>query len=486
MKNTLITLTTIATLGVSGDAMVYNGQVIDEQSIPVANETVDVQQVDNVVEATLPWKGEDGITVAYDLGEPTLIEKVEDKRAQEVIMQPITAFDGGFKVDVLLNEKPTTNVFCYAIQGAENYDFFYQPPLTDKERADGDIRPPEIEGSYAVYHKTLRDNEYKTGKYMHIPRPQVWSLSDESTKVWADMHYDAGQLCVTVPQDFLDTATYPVRVDPTFGYTSVGASSDTLTSALRGNRYTALDNGTVTGFYMYFSTGINSDQHHMFLFETTVPSNRHSYSIASTTAANLPLAWRLFSTSSVGALKKGQAYHLVFNQGGNTSNVRYDSTANEPSWVSTSTSAYPYAAQVSIASTGFGSTRTWSIYTTYQTDVPAVITNASIPTGARTAILGGLISNFATVTPVVGFTYGTNSNLVGGDTATITIGTSTEAYVTYKLRQLLPSTQYYYNFFAENGQGRGWGSVQSFVTGSEQKQGVNNGTIKINNGTLKL
>jgi hypothetical protein len=225
-----------------------DASVLDETPIErveqIASERVEAKQIENRVETTLPWKGQQGIKVVYDMGEPTLAERTKDKRDREVIAEPVTFMseDGnpnGFKVDILLNERPDTNRFCYAIEGAENYDFFYQPEITDEEAEEqhhgkGDartleeikrsMRPEDIVGSYAVYHKSLKDNDYKTGKVMHIPRPQVWSLSDETTKVWADLSYDAGELCVTVPQKFLDTAPYPVRVDPTFGYTSVGAT----------------------------------------------------------------------------------------------------------------------------------------------------------------------------------------------------------------------------------------------------------------------
>lgn len=208
----------------------------------VAGYEIRAEQKGNTVETAFPWKDQPGFKVKYDMGEPSLTEKVKDKRNKEVITEVVTDFEGGFKVDILLNEKPDTNQFCYTIEGAENYDFFYQPPLTQEEKDQGSHRPPEIEGSYAVYHKTLKNHvigqeNYATGKVMHIPRPQVWELENESEKVWADLSYDAGQLCVTVPQDFLDVARYPVRVDPTFGYTSMGSSENPIGTASAGSDF---------------------------------------------------------------------------------------------------------------------------------------------------------------------------------------------------------------------------------------------------------
>ena len=42
--------------------------------------------------------------------------------------------------------------------------------------------------------------------------------------MWCDLDITDGELTVTVPEDFLNKASYPVVVDPTFGYTSVGGT----------------------------------------------------------------------------------------------------------------------------------------------------------------------------------------------------------------------------------------------------------------------
>lgn len=193
----------------------------------VANERVEAKQLGNTIETTFPWKDQIGLKVTYDMGEPTIGERFADKRNRKVITELVDVGDGGFKVDVLLNERPDTNRFCYSIEGAEDYDFFYQAALTDEAIKEGAERPDNVVGSYAVYHKTLKDNNYKTGKVMHIYRPEVWELNNEKdTREWAELSYDEREgLCVTARQGFLDNATYPVRIDPTFGYTSAGAST---------------------------------------------------------------------------------------------------------------------------------------------------------------------------------------------------------------------------------------------------------------------
>jgi len=133
-----------------------------------------------------------------------------------------------FEIDIILKKKPSTNVFIYKIQ-TESLNFWYQPSLTEKEIKMGCVRPENVVGSYAVYHKTKKHNfgnkNYGTGKFCHIYRPKAYDSNGNS--VWCDLNIDVGTniMTVTVPQDFLDNAAYPVRIDPEFGHKAYGASS---------------------------------------------------------------------------------------------------------------------------------------------------------------------------------------------------------------------------------------------------------------------
>ena len=84
--------------------------------------------------------------------------------------------DGAFELEVVLNEKPATNIFTFAVDGADDLDFLYQRSLDqevhgeeiascseteclDKEGNVVSSRPENVIGSYAVYHKTKKDHE---------------------------------------------------------------------------------------------------------------------------------------------------------------------------------------------------------------------------------------------------------------------------------------------------------------------------------------
>lgn len=136
--------------------------------------------------------------------------------------------DGGFEFEVELAAKPAVNVLTFSIE-TKWLDFFYQPELTEEQKKAGAIRPENVVGSYAVYHKFRKNDivggkNYKTGKAFHIYRP--FAEDANGARVWCELNIDelASQLTITIPQDFLDSALYPILVDPTFGYTSQGAS----------------------------------------------------------------------------------------------------------------------------------------------------------------------------------------------------------------------------------------------------------------------
>lgn len=185
------------------------------------------------------WNGEVDLGVSYknvegkaekSLFEDKVIWKDENNTKEEVHAYPLEAKagmeNGGFEIEVVLNEKPATNKFDFKIDGAEDLDFFYQPDMRNNPKVH---QADNVIGSYAVYHKTKKNYteggvNYGTGKAYHIYRPKA--IDATGKEQWAELHYDGkGVLSVTVPQEFLDTAVYPLIVDPTFGYTTCGGTS---------------------------------------------------------------------------------------------------------------------------------------------------------------------------------------------------------------------------------------------------------------------
>ena len=170
--------------------------------------------------------------------------------------------EGGYEFEIHLPQKPPVNSLTFSINTKE-LDYFYQPALTQQEIDEGAERPENVVGSYAVYHKTKggmndsRGYEYKCGKAFHIYRPHcVDSLGNET---WGSLNVDeqAGTLTISVDQTWLDNAVYPVIVDPTFGYTVLGATAGfalyaagTQSSNTNGQYYALGEAGTLDSIHI--------------------------------------------------------------------------------------------------------------------------------------------------------------------------------------------------------------------------------------------
>lgn len=400
MRDTLITLGAGATLILGGvDATVLDEKTVSRVEI-VGEERVEAKQIGNVVETTFPWKDQPGLTVKVDLGEPTLEERLLDKRKREVITETVSDFEGGFKVDIILNERPDTNRFCYDIEGAENYDFFYQPPLTEEEIAEGASRPDHIVGSYAVYHKQLKNHRlggenYATGKVMHIPRPQVWELdNEEATKEWAELSYtDEEGLCVTVRQEFLDKATYPVRVDPTFGYTTIGgngiviANSSNDTSAMNGYATSLSANGVLMSIHAAFAHGASTstiDLYTALFDENSVTTGEHDKLIGlqrDDVLVTTSSAFYVFPGSEE-VLPSGEVILAAAGNGEDLPSsfvtLRYDNTSSRNIYSESSTGTASFATRIAEdpwTEDAASSSLLYSIYVTYFPTDPGTYTD---------------------------------------------------------------------------------------------------------------
>jgi hypothetical protein len=426
IKQATAGLIALGALSAGVDATTLNVPSVAFDSV-IKENRVQVVERENVVEATMPWKDTPGLKVKYDMGVPTVSEKVKDKRNQQVIVEtintqevelkrkkdqltkykadietsgtPSVQIDGlviaatsteesiriadqqigsaqedlnthdGLKIDVILNEKPNTNTFCYQIEGWEDYDFFYQPALTPEEIAEGAQRPEEIVGSYAVYHKTLKNHKvgetnYETGKVAHIPYPYVWSVNaTSSTKHRAEaFSIENGEMCVTVGWSFLLGAEYPVRIDPTFGYTSAGASSDSSSGYVKTNKYTTSEGGTITSFSWYMlNNGASQFSHGVLYGGGSGSQNRLDYSTEDT--SNNDNRWTTQTAVAGYTFLGSTTYRLGFFHFLNQTTVAYDSGI-EVSYFSDGTYQYPANNTGTFTDTGYGSQK-YSIYATY-------------------------------------------------------------------------------------------------------------------------
>jgi hypothetical protein len=122
--------------------------------------------------------------------------------------------------------------------------------------------PEDCEGSYAVYASENKPNyidgkEYRVGKVGHIYRPKI--IDSAGIWVWGELNIDEsnGMLSVTIPQSFLDNATYPVKhaAGLTFGYTTAATNFDmSVGECIKASLYALGGAGTVTSISVANST----------------------------------------------------------------------------------------------------------------------------------------------------------------------------------------------------------------------------------------
>jgi hypothetical protein len=279
--------------------------------------------------------------------------------------------DGGFEFDVVLPKKPQSNVIRWTLQH-KNLDFFYQPELTQEEIDQGSERLENVVGSYAVYHKTGRNNkvggkEYRTGKAFHIYRPYAEDATGK--KVWCDLHIDsdANEMTVTIPEKALERAVYPVVVDPTFGYTTAGATFDSITSddvyAFTAN---APENGTVQKhtFSIQHPFGSSSQNIKAVLYNSDTDSLVGTGDGGSYTASNSQV-WRDTPTySTEPSITSGTNYWVgvILDTAGSLRWLYYDSGVSGDGAEDTSNS---YASPDSSLGTLATDDKQYSIYATY-------------------------------------------------------------------------------------------------------------------------
>lgn len=130
-----------------------------------------------------------------------------------------------FKVD-------TVGLSCYK-----------QLPLTEKEIEDGAVRPENVVNSYACFDSSGR-------KVLHIYASKLIDAKGDS--VWVDQTLKDGLLTVELNSTWLSSAAFPVILDPTFGYTSIGGSSyNDGAWSLGAGKYTCADTGTLVEVSFY-------------------------------------------------------------------------------------------------------------------------------------------------------------------------------------------------------------------------------------------
>ena len=160
--------------------------------------------------------------------------------------------EGELEYEIILPAIPASNKFTFNLSFPDGLNFYYQPELTQWETDRGCIRPDNVIGSYAIYWNK-KNNQYQTGKFCHIYRPHVTDAIGNS--IWGKLFIDpiTKVMAITVDPVWLDKATYPVVIDPTIGYASIGGTQDVTGAYIIACRFACPTTGSANPgtFYLY-------------------------------------------------------------------------------------------------------------------------------------------------------------------------------------------------------------------------------------------
>jgi hypothetical protein len=182
---------------------------------------------------------------------------------------------GGLDILITAKVKPTSNRIEFTYE-SNTVTPYYQPPLTEEyavgQQAAGSTistvtatkvtnekgkviaeRPEYVVNSIAFYANDKANYEpgkinYATGKVGHLYAMKIGND-------WAGWTIDGNKIVLTIPQEILDKAQYPLTITPagdTFGYTTVGSSIEGVeTDEWEGSLFTAPASGSGTSISVY-------------------------------------------------------------------------------------------------------------------------------------------------------------------------------------------------------------------------------------------
>ena len=137
---------------------------------------------------------------------------------KSTLWEPVADLGEMFEFDIFLAKKPAKRIVEFTAIGKDIL-VFPQPKLTGEE---GYSQAANIPGSLALYHPWKRNNQYKAGKFGHIPAP--WIMDSSGNGAWGSWQFDGDIFQLVIPEKFYQKASYPIRIDPQLGRQDPGGS----------------------------------------------------------------------------------------------------------------------------------------------------------------------------------------------------------------------------------------------------------------------
>jgi hypothetical protein len=155
---------------------------------------------------------------------------------------------------------------------------------------------------------------YETGKWGVSYRPEL--IDAEGNRCWCSQLYTPGKLHLDFSdcEEWLQSAVFPVILDPTFGYTSIGGTANDTNGQMctvgPGLRYVSADNSQIISFHVYarYKTG-TSNRVYMGAYEYSggEPTNRLSAGVI-LPVLGVSAAWKSVTLGTPQTLVNGTEY----------------------------------------------------------------------------------------------------------------------------------------------------------------------------------
>jgi hypothetical protein len=303
----------------------------------------------------------------------------------------------GKEHQITLNEVPKNGElpFSFLLKGCELYE---QPPLTsefkagwsDKFKCEIDVtetdvidtktgrilvhRPIEYVNSHAIYNNQglanniiypdNRNANYFTGKFLH--RKRDFATLPDGKIVWLNPVFDkkTGIMTVKLPDELLrDESLYKagLKIDPTFGYTTAGASYTSLAAntahgfVASGLLYTANTGDVLTLISLYCWNGSTGQGVGLYSMSSGLPATRIYYGV---TNATFGADWKTPGALTT-ALTNGVTYTVALNPiSSYYADIYYDDATGNISSICTSGLAEPWS------HSSYNTTNKWSLFGT--------------------------------------------------------------------------------------------------------------------------
>lgn len=332
--------------------------------------------------------------------------------------------EGSLKWDVVYEDAsalPADGIERFQLEFPAGLTWYYQPELTAEEITEGCERPENVVGSYAGYFDRSgrildKDGEeianYETGKFAHLYRPEM--IDAAGNRCWAVQELVGSELRITLPAEWMATAVYPVRLDPTFGYDSNGGSSASLSpGTLRANiNGQAEFNGSVskiTAWLTYFNlnaNGVVGARATCGIYDVSgsVPTSLITNGATAETVSSVNIGgasaqfdFNFSASPSITAdTDYALAIHSVNTSGSVTGYIKYDTAGGSGLWSVAVTytagslpSSFPSVSPSS-------STSRYSIYATYEESGGGGTTHeAALTLSSAGALAPGAAANFS-------------------------------------------------------------------------------------------